>query len=295
MRDSYWLSANLVKAAEDKTYPGAFVASPTDPWGQSVPAMSTHPGWTYREIFARDSYETFTTLLADGDRASARDMVSFLFDRAQQPDGGFPRDSEVNGAVAPDTFGLAEIDQDAYPLLMAWEAGFAGDAPFYRAHVRPDADFIVDHGHNYGVERWAEHPGYSPSTLAAEIAGLVAAAHLANAAGDAPRGRLYLATADYYQRNIKRWTVTTSGPYAPHRYFVRLSPTGDPNAPETYNLGNGSLSNVDQRLVMDAGFLELTRLGELPASDRVTAGVYTPAELDRYYIISVIGLVPAGR
>jgi hypothetical protein len=34
-----------------------------------------------------------------------------------------------------------------------------------------------------------------------------------------------------------------------------------------YNLNNGSLNNVDQRSVVDAGFLELTRLGELPASD----------------------------
>jgi glucoamylase len=69
MRAMYWLSANVLKADEDKTYPGAFVASPTDPWGQSVPATTTHAGWTYREVFARDSYETFTGLLADGDVA----------------------------------------------------------------------------------------------------------------------------------------------------------------------------------------------------------------------------------
>jgi glucoamylase len=263
----YRLSANVLKAAEDKTNIGAFVASPTDPWGQAVPAATTHPGWTYREVFARDSYETFTGLLADGDRASARDMVSFLFDRVQQADGSFPRDSELNGAVAPDTFGLSEIDEDAYPLLMAWEAGFAGDVYFYRDHIRPAADFIVDHGPAYGVERWEEHPGYSPSTIAAEIAGLDAAAHLAKAAGDSARARLYLATADYYQRNVKTWTVTTTGPYAGHRYFIRLSPTGDPNAAETYNLGNGSLSNVDQRSVIDASFLELTRLGELAPND----------------------------
>ena len=30
-RAMYWLSANVIKADEDKTYPGAFVASPTDP------------------------------------------------------------------------------------------------------------------------------------------------------------------------------------------------------------------------------------------------------------------------
>ena len=214
MRGQYWLSANVLKADEDKTYPGAFVASPTDPWGQSVPATTTHPGWTYREVFTRDSYETFTGLLADGDLASARAMVQFLYDRTQQPDGSFPRDSLLNGAIPPDTFGLVEIDEDAYPLLMAWEAGLAGNVSFYTDHIRPDADFIVDHGPAYGAERWEEHPGFSPADIAAEIAGLVAAAHLAQAAGDPARARLYLATADYYQRNVERWTVTTTGPYA---------------------------------------------------------------------------------
>jgi glucoamylase len=162
---------------------------------------------------------------------------------------------------------LFEIDEDAYPVLMAWEGGFAGDVRFYRDHVRPAADFIVDHGPAYGVERWEEHPGYSPSTIAAEIAGLVAASHLAQAAGDPARAALYLATADHYQRNVKKWTVTSTGPYGDGRYFIRLSPKGHPNAAESYALGNGSLATVDQRSVIDAGFLELTRLGELPATD----------------------------
>src|SRR6202020_1918577 len=168
---------------------------------------------------------------------------------------------------------LGEIDEDAYPLLMAWEAGLAGNVSFYQDHIRPDADFIVDHGPAYGAERWEEHPGFSPADIAAEIAGLIAAAHLAQAAGDPARARLYLATADYYQRNVERWTVSTTGPYAPP-YFVRVSPTGTPNTRETYDLGNGSLSNVDQRDVLDAGFLELTRLGELPAGNSdVTASL----------------------
>jgi glucan 1,4-alpha-glucosidase len=266
MQRTYWLSANVIKAAEDKTDIGAFVASPTDPWGQSVPASTTHAGWTYREVFARDSYETFTGLLADGDRASARDMVLFMFDKTQQPDGSFPRDSELDGSVAPDTFGLSEIDEVAYPLLMAWEAGMSGDASFYRDHVRPAADYIVDHGPSTGAERWEEHPGYSPATIASEIAGLVAAGKLAQASGDTARAHLYLATADDYQRNVKAWTVTTSGPDGP-RYFIRESVSGNPNTDQTYNLGNGSLDNVDQRSIIDAGFLELTRMGELSATD----------------------------
>ncbi|HTU97547.1 MAG TPA: glycoside hydrolase family 15 protein [Solirubrobacteraceae bacterium] len=266
MQRTYWLSANVIKAAEDKTNIGAFVASPTDPWGQTVPATTTHAGWTYREVFARDSYETFTGLLADGDRASARDMVMFMFDKTQQPDGSFPRDSELDGAVAPDTFGLSEIDEVAYPLLMAQEAGLAGNTAFYQDHIRPAADYIVDHGPSTGAERWEEHPGYSPATIAAEIAGLTAAAQLAQAAGDGARAHLYQSTADDYQRNVKAWTVTTSGPDGP-RYFIRESVSGNPNTDQTYNLGNGSLNNVDQRSIIDAGFLELTRMGELSATD----------------------------
>jgi hypothetical protein len=193
-------------------------------------------------------------------------MVLFLFDKTQQPDGSFPRDSELDGSVAPDTFGLSEIDEVGYPLLMAWEAGLAGNVSFYNQHIRPAADYIVDHGPSTGAERWEEHPGYSPATIAAEIAGLTAAAQLAHAAGDTARAQLYQATADDYQRNVKSWTVTTTGPDGP-RYFIRESVSGNPNTNQTYNLGNGSLDNVDQRAIIDAGFLELTRMGELPATD----------------------------
>jgi len=48
---------------------------------------------------------------------------------------------------------------------MAGQGGFAGEASFYRDHVRPAADFVVNHGPAVGVERWEEHPGYSPSTI----------------------------------------------------------------------------------------------------------------------------------
>src|SRR6185312_11865557 len=77
---------------------------------------------------------------------------------------------------------------------------------------------------------------------------------------------VYQATADYFARNIKTWTRTTKGPYSTAPYFLRLSRTGDPNAAITYNLGNGSIP-ADQRAIVDQGFLELVRLGVLPASD----------------------------
>jgi glucoamylase len=122
------------------------------------------------------------------------------------------------------------------------------------------------------VERWEEQSGYSPSTIAAEIAGLSAAASIAALHGDTDRAQLYQATADDFQRNIKNWTVTTTGPDGP-RYFIRLSKTGDPNAAITYSLGNGG-PTLDQRQVIDGGFQELVRLGELsPTDPDVTASL----------------------
>ena len=265
----YYLSANVLKASEDKTFPGAIVASLASPWGQSVPAGVTADGepsyfGSYREVFARDLYEAFTGLMADGDVGTARAATLFLFDRQQLPDGAMPRNSLLNGKAAPDTGGT-QLDEAAYPILMAYLAGLGGDATLWKDHIRPAADFLVANGPSDGVERWEEQTGYSPSTIAAEIAGLTAASAIAASHGDAARARLYQATADDFQRNIKAWTVTTTGPYA-SRYFIRLSKTGDPNAAISYSLGNGG-PTLDQRAVVDGGFQELVRLGELPVTD----------------------------
>jgi glucoamylase len=267
--EHYYLSANVIKASEDKTFPGAIVASLASPWGQAVPAGTDSNGepayfGSYREVFARDLYEAFTGLLADGDLATARAAVEFLFDRQQLADGSMPRNSLLNGKAAPDTGGL-QLDETSYPILMALQAGLGGDDTLWTDHIRPAADFLVAHGPSDGVERWEEQTGYSPSTIAAEIGGLTAASAIAAEHGDQARARLYQATADYFQRSIKSWTVTTTGPDAPS-YFIRLSKTGDPNAAISYSLGNGG-PTVDQRSVIDGGFQELVRLGELPISD----------------------------
>ena len=265
----YYESVNVVKASEDKTFPGAIAAGLASPWGQSVPAGNFTNGeptyfGSYREEFSRDTYEAFTGLLVAGDIQTARAATLFLFDRQQLPDGSMPRNSLPNGESAPDTGGL-QLDECSYPILMDWQSGLAGDRQLYLKHVIPAADFVVAHGPSDGSERWEEQSGYSPSTIAAEIAGLTAAAAIARVQGDIAHARLYQATADDFARNIKSWTVTSTGPFAP-RYFIRVSKTGDPNAAISYSLGNGS-GTYDQRSVVDAGFLELVRLGVLPASD----------------------------
>lgn len=268
---AYYVSANVLKASEDKTFPGAIVASLSSPWGQAVAAGTLVGGkpvyfGSYREVFARDLYEAFTGLLADGDVATARAATRFLFERQQLPSGEIPRNSLVNGKVAPDTGG-DQLDESSYPILMAYLSGLGGDSTLWQQHIKPAADFVVAHGPSFGVERWEEQSGYSPSTIAAEIAGLTAAAEIANAQGDTADARVYQAVADGYQRSVAGWTVTSTGPYSASPYYLRLSRTGDPNAAISYNLGNGVQPDRDQRSIVDGGFQELTRLGELSPTD----------------------------
>jgi glucoamylase len=266
----YYESVNVVKASEDKTFTGAIAAGLASPWGQSVPAGNFTNGeptyfGSYREEFSRDTYEAFTGLLVAGDIRTAQDATLFLFDRQQLPNGSMPRNSLPNGEAAPDTGGL-QLDETSYPILMDWQSGLAHDSTLYEQHVIPAADFLVANGPSDGVERWEEQSGYSPSTIAAEIAGLTAAAAIARVNHDPEHAAIYQATADDFARNIKGWTVTTDGPYAP-AYFIRVSKTGDPNAAIDYTLNNGNTTEEPQQNIVDGGFLELVRLGVLPASD----------------------------
>jgi GH15 family glucan-1,4-alpha-glucosidase len=112
-----------------------------------------------------------------------------------------PRNSLVNGKVAPYTCGT-QLDECAYPILMAQQLGLT-DPSLYANHVKPAANFLIAHGPSFGSERWEEQGGFSPSTIAAEIAGLVAAADLARANGDSMSAALWLGVADDWQRSVK--------------------------------------------------------------------------------------------
>src|SRR3989440_8958387 len=250
----YYLRANVVKASEDKNFPGAIVASLASPWGQAISAGDPNNTFfgSYREVFARDLYEAWTGLLLDGDLATARAAVNFLFNDHQLAHGSMPRNSLLNGKAAPDTFNT-QLDEASYPIIMAYQLNMT-NADLYQNHIKTAANFVISHGPSFGPERWEEQGGYSPSTISAEIAGLVAAADIAKVNGDTQSAQVWLGVADDWQRSIEGWTVTTNGSLASHPYFIRLSKTGDPNAAISYNVGNGG-PTLDQRSVIDAGFL----------------------------------------
>ena len=158
--------------------------------------------------------------------------------------------------------------------MLAWQLG-RRDAPTY-AHVKSAVGCLLANGPRSPQERWENQDGYSPATIASEIAGLVTAADLAKANHDDASAKTWLATADDWQSKVDAWTATKTGPYSSQPYYLRLSKTGDPNAGTKYNLGDSGPEQVDERKITDPSFLELVRLGVKPASSplvRNTLGV----------------------
>ena len=164
-----------------------------------------------------------------------------------------------------------QLDEVAFPIVLAYQLGRTDAATW--SHVKRAADFLIGFSQDGNrapwspQDRWENQSGYSPATIASEIAGLVCAAYIARVNGDAASARRYLATADDWQAQVKGWTVTTTGPYSAGPYFLRVTKDGNPNAGTTYDIGDSGPSNVDQRRVVDPSYLDLVRLGVLPAND----------------------------
>ena len=80
--------------------------------------------------------------------------------------------------------------------------------------VQSAAGFLVREGPATQQERWEENSGYSPSTLAANIAALHCAALMSEESGDEATAGFLHDYADFLESHVDRWTVTTQGTLA---------------------------------------------------------------------------------
>lgn len=304
--DTYYLAAMSLQTVQDKSN-GAMIAAFGTPWGEEKPEDPPAPDKNggYHLVWARDLFKFANALITAGDQRTARSAVSYLFGTLQQtkdcgeqeegpktsecPEGysrvgRFPQNARVDGFP---NWNKTQLDEQAMPILLAYRVYEHGDEATQREilalwpKLRASADYILSLAPWTQQERWEESSGYSPSTIAAEIAGLVTAAEFARLAGDLEAAGRYLTAADYFQQNVTRWTFTTTGPLGNGSYFIRLNPaarndTGSglerfdpehgPDEPTVLEIGNGSGPH-DQREVVDGGFLELVRLGVKAAND----------------------------
>jgi len=264
----YQSSFSLLRAHEDKSYPGAFIASLSIPWGET---KSDSDQGGYHLVWTRDMVNSASALLAAGDSVTPLRALIYLA-VAQLEDGGFPQNFWVDGGAY---WRGIQLDEVAFPILLARQIqrqNALQDFDPYPMIVRAAA-YLVLNGPVTQQERWEEVSGYSPSTLASNIAALICAACLFRERRDEATATFLEEYSDFLNSHIESWTVTTQGSIVPgiSRHYIRilpesvdnLQPDEDPNC-GVINIANHPPSFQNKfpaKDIIDAGFLELVRYG----------------------------------
>ena len=196
-------------------------------------------------LVARGERRGRQALAAAGDTSTARRALVYLAVN-QRPDGGFPQNFWIDGT--PYWQGI-QLDEVAFPILLAWRLRSLkalGDFDPYPMVLR-GAAYLVRHGPATQQERWEEASGYSPSTLASNIAALVCAAEFARGRGEAATASYLEEYADFLEGHVEDWTVTTEGTLVPGvpRHYIRICPTdiNNPSPDEDPNRGQLAIKN----------------------------------------------------
>ncbi len=268
------VSHNTVLTHEDKTYSGAFIASASIPWGN---AKGDDDLGGYHLVWTRDMIQSATAMLACGRVDTALRALVYLA-CTQHPNGGFSQNFWINGT--PYWSGI-QLDEVAYPIILAWRLwkldglGNFDVFPF----VSNAAGYLVRYAPVTQQERWEENAGYSPSTLAVVISGLLCAADICRSFGSSELGSFLEDYADWIEAHLDEWTTTKQGmldPDVSHHYMrIRPPAEGEPFHNDSIPLGDifianrepGEQATFEARSVIDGGFLELVRYGVRRADD----------------------------
>jgi glucoamylase len=264
----YRKSRELLLAHEDKGYPGAIIASISIPWGE---AKGDEDLGGYHLVWTRDMVNSATGLLASGDPSTPMRALIYLA-CTQRADGGFSQNFWLDGV--PYWQGI-QLDEVATPILLAHKLHKHGACANFDPYpmIRAAATYMMTYGPKTEQERWEENSGYSPSTLASNIAGLICAAIIARAHGESVLAEFFEDYADFLESHIETWCVTNQGTLVPgiKRHYIRINPVDphDPDADEDPDHGTVFIKNQPPGAqvdfppweIVDAGFLELVRYG----------------------------------
>ena len=268
-------SRMVLLAHEDKTFAGAFIASPSTPWGWA----RTNDQGGYHLVWTRDMVHTATALLANGSREAPLRALIYLASR-QRADGSFPQNFWLDGT--PYWTGL-QLDEVAYPILLAWRLERDHALEHFDPYpmVLRAARFLVERGPVTQQDRWEELSGFSPYTLGLQITALLGASDFARRHADVEAAAFLEDSADFLEGHLEGWTVTDRGVLDPkiRRHYVRLRPAlpSDPTPRETGamgplflpNLAPGTPNQFPAEEIVSTEFLALVRYGIRSADDPV--------------------------
>lgn len=210
-------SAMVVKSHEDKTYPGAMVASLSIPWGET---REREGG--YHLVWPRDLVETAGALVALGAYDDARAIQRYLIAN-QHTDGHWNQNQWLGGRPYWEAL---QLDETAFPILLVGaldEHGALGDIN-PRGMIRSALNFLALNGPATQQDRWEENCGLSPFTLAVMIAGMIIGAQYLSPA----ESKLALEIADSWNSQIEDWTACQGSSfcqrYSIKAHYVRIAP-----------------------------------------------------------------------
>ncbi len=231
----YRVSTAVLRTHEANNFPGGVIASLAIPWGF---AKGDDDLGGYHLVWPRDLAEAAGGLLAAGSSDDVRRILHYL-QTTQEDDGHWPQNMWLDGSQY---WPGIQIDETAFPILLVdlarrEKALVDNDMKKLWPMVKNGAGFIIRNGPVTQQDRWEEDPGYSPFTLAVEIAALLAAADLAEA-NDEPGLAIFIReTADVWNSSIERWIYVRGTEIARKAgvdgYYVRIAPpeTADAASP----------------------------------------------------------------
>jgi glucoamylase len=267
----YRLSRCILLAHEDKSFQGALVASMSIPWGET---KGDNDLGGYHLVWTRDLVQSATALLATGQTGTPLRALIWLA-AIQRTNGRFPQNSWIDGNAY---WCGVQLDEIAAPILLAWRLQREGVTLGWFSPcviILRAAAYLIRQGPVTAQERWEENAGYSPSTLATVIAGLVCAAEFAKQRGEQGAADFILQYADWLAAHVEEWTVTTTGELVEglRRHYIRINPT-DPETPDPHADPNTTMLAIANgggfhpaKNVVGGDFLHLVRLGIRAADD----------------------------
>jgi glucoamylase len=273
--DLYRASVAVLRSHESKDFLGGVIASLSIPWGFN---KGDEDLGGYHLVWPRDLVETALGFLAAGAAGDAMRVLRYL-DSTQEADGHWSQNMWLDGRSY---WSGTQMDETAFPILLVdalrREASRPlGELPRWWAMVKRAAGFLVQNGPVTQQDRWEEDAGYSPFTLAVEIAALLAAADMADAMEEKATAAYLRETADCWNDSVERWTYAKNSDLAKRLgvegYYVRIAPPETDGAASPVqgfvpikNRPPGSSSAAAEHLISPDA-LALVRFGLRPPDD----------------------------
>jgi len=260
---------------EAKIFPGGIIASFSIPWGQNKTYSDTGG---YHVVWPRDLVEAASGFLALKTHDDALRILNYLMSM-QDADGSWPQNMWLEGTPH---WKVIQMDQVALPILLVDKCLTHEAINKKRMHrywpiVKKAIQYIIKNGPYTQQDRWEEEKGFTPFTLAAQIAALLVAADLAEDNNEKQLASYCRQTADCWNDAIEKWTYVTgtslAKKYNVDGYYIRVNPYYDKAANElndevlylqNHKEGKGKVL-LNELICVDA--LALVRFGLRSAND----------------------------